>query len=350
MIPAGADRARQPAARPTLEMVASRAGVSRGTASRALNGGLNVSAKALAAVQAAADELGYRPNLAARSLVLGRSESVGLVVSETDERLFGDPFFAAVVRGAHRELSSAGIQLVLALAQSDEERAQMARFAGGRHLDGVLLISLHASDPLPWALSDAGIPVVMAGRPEADVEASGAWWVDADNRGGARSAVEHLIGRGRSRIATVAGPEDMSVGRDRLQGWRDALGAAGLPATDDLVAGADFSLSGGSDAMRRLLAAVPDLDAVFAGSDLMAIGALEALREAGRRVPEDVAVVGFDDIPAARTTRPPLTTVQQPIEEMGRAMARMLVERVNGEEPEQPCLVLPTRLVERASA
>ena len=145
-------------ARPTLEMVAAAAGVSRGTASRALNGGINVSRPALDAVLKAAEELGYRPNLAARSLALGRSDSIGLVVSETDERLFAEPFFAAVVRGVHAELAAAGRQLVLTFSQSEEERAQLSRFAAGRHLDGVILISLHGDDPLPRSLVADGIP------------------------------------------------------------------------------------------------------------------------------------------------------------------------------------------------
>lgn len=343
--------------RPTLEAVAEAAGVSRGTASRALNGSPNVSPRALAAVQKAAADLGYRPNLAARWLAMGRSESVGLVVSETDERLFGDPFFAAIVRGVHAELRRTGTQLVLALAQSDEERHQVVRFSSGRHLDGVLLISVHGDDPLPRDLSAAGIPVVMAGRPPllpVDAAEAGApdpdgpWWVDADNVGGGRLAAEHLLAAGRRRIATITGPQDMAVGRDRLAGFESALAAAGCP--QGLRASGDFSQDSGRDAMSVLLQRFPDVDGVFAANDLMALGALEALREAGRRVPQDVAVVGFDDIAASRRSDPPLTTVAQPIEEMGQLMARLLLARVRGEEPAEPSVVLPVNLVVRASA
>src|SRR4051812_19093052 len=199
--------------RPTLESVAAAAGVSRGTASRALNGGTNVSPRAMRAVLDAATALGYRPNLAARSLVLGRSGSVGLVVSESDDRLFNDPFFAAVVRGVHRALAASGTQLVLTLAQTEEERAQTVRFASGRHLDGVLLISMRGGDPLPQALLDAGIAVVLAGRGTRESAAAGLWWVDADNRGGARAAGMHLLDSGRRRSGTVAGPADLAGGR-----------------------------------------------------------------------------------------------------------------------------------------
>lgn len=333
-------------------MVAEAAGVSRGTASRALNGSPNVSAKALEAVERAAAALGYRPNLAARSLALGRSESIGLVVSETDERLFGDPFFATLVRGVHDELAQTGTQLVLTLAQTAAERERVVRFAPGR-LDGVLVISAHGDDPLPQALEDAGIPVVTAGRigeHPAD-EATGddaPWWVDADNHGGAILATRHLVAAGRTRIGTVTGPLDMAVGRDRLRGWRDALAEAGL--SDERVVHGDFSEASGERAMRELLQRFPDVDAVFVASDLMAVGALPVLKEAGRSVPGDVALVGYDDIPAARRSDPPLTTVAQPVDRLGRVMVRLVLARARGEAVAEHEVVLPVQLVVRGSA
>ena len=344
-------------ARPTLEMVAAAAGVSRGTASRALNGEPNVSSRAVDAVIRAAAELGYRPNLTARSLVLGRSDSVALVISESDQRLFTDPFFAAMMRTVHRELSAASTQLVLALARGDREREQLVRFAAGRHLDGVLLISLRDGDPMPAELERAGIPVVTAGRGTVPVEteqSSGTnapgCWVDVDNRGGARAAVEHLTGLGRREIVTIAGPQDMSPGRDRMLGWTDALAAAGLPARATSVVFGDFTEVSGYIAMRDLLHRLPTIDAVFAASDLMALGALRALRMAGRRVPQDVAVVGFEDAPAARLADPPLTTVRQPVDELGKLMVRILLARIRGESTVDGQVVLSTELVRRSSA
>jgi DNA-binding LacI/PurR family transcriptional regulator len=336
--------------RPTLESVAAAAGVSRGTASRALNGGTNVSPKALQAVLDAASALGYRPNLAARSLVLGRSGSLGLVVTESDDRLFNDPFFAKVMQGAHRELSTHGIQLVLSLAQTPEERSQTVRFAAGRHLDGVLLASLRGGDPLPEALLEAGIPVITAGRESRARTERGLWWVDADNRGGARAAVRHLLDGGRRRIACVTGPADLAVGRDRAAGWRDAVRAAtgeAPPAT--WLERGEFTIESGYECTRRLLRRMPDLDAVFAAADLLAIGALQALKEVGRRVPDDVALVGFDDIAAAEQSDPPLTTVRQPVEAIGRRMASMMLSRLAGEPVDPPWAVLPTELIVRQS-
>jgi DNA-binding LacI/PurR family transcriptional regulator len=177
-----------------------------------------------------------------------------------------------------------------------------------------------------------------------------AWFVDVDNVGGARQAVEHLFARGRRRVATIAGTQDMGAGLARLSGYKEAVRAAGGDLNPDLIAYGDFSEGSGTACMRRLLEVCPDLDAVFVASDLMAFGALRALREAGRRVPEDVAVVGFDDAPIARQAEPPLTTVFQPVEEMGRQMARLLVSRIRGEELPSPHVLLDTKLIHRASA
>jgi DNA-binding LacI/PurR family transcriptional regulator len=223
------------------------------------------------------------------------------------------------------------------------------RFAAGRHLDGVLLISSRGGDMLPQAMLDAGIAVVLAGRGTRRSATAGLWWVDADNRGGARRAVRHLLDSGRRRIGTVAGPADLAVGRDRVAGWRDALRAGTGTAPAELVERGDFSVASGREGTRRLLSRVPDLDAVFAGSDLIALGALQSLREAGRRVPDDVALVGFDDIPAAARSDPPLTTVVQPVEEIGRRMAAMMTSRLAGEPVDRPWAVLATELVIRRS-
>ncbi|RJK97633.1 LacI family DNA-binding transcriptional regulator [Vallicoccus soli] len=332
---------------PTLEQVASLAGVGRGTASRALTGAPQVSPRARAAVERAAAELGYRPNRAARSLVTRRSGSLGLVLSETEEQVFGDPFFAAVVRGVNEELLATDVQLVLMITRTPVERERLEHYAVDRHVDGMILVSSHGDDPLPGTLAGAGVPVAVLGRPAHDVP--GVLVVDADNRGGARAATEHLVAAGRRRIATIAGPQDMAAGADRLEGYREALVAARRRPAKALVGHSDYTVAGGRAAMERLLRREPGLDAVLAASDLVAAGALQALAAAGRRVPEDVAVVGFDDIPLAAHLQPALTTVRQPIDEMGRRLARMLLDAVAGRAPEPSTVVLPTELVVRAS-
>jgi DNA-binding LacI/PurR family transcriptional regulator len=341
------DRASGPASRATLEMVAALAGVSRGTASRVLSGASNVSPKAVEAVRAAAAQLHYRPNLSARSLVTGRTGLVGLVVNESNERLFSDPFFAGIARGAHAALAPSGVALVLSLAADQEERDRLLELATTR-LDGLLVVHGHGDQPLVESLAASGLPAVYAGRTETSTRRD-LWWVDSENESGAHEAVSHLVGRGRRRIATITGPDDMAVTGDRLAGWRRALGDAGLAADDALVEPGMFSTESGAAGMQRLLERVPDLDAVFAANDLMASGAMRVLRDAGRSVPGDIAVVGFDDSETARTAEPPMTSVAQDVERAGFLMAELLLAQVGGaSEPRQE--ILPTHLVVRASS
>ncbi|MEV7995593.1 LacI family DNA-binding transcriptional regulator [Streptomyces sp. NPDC086077] len=338
--------------RPTLEAVAARAGVSRATVSRVVNGGDGVREPLIERVRRAVEELGYVPNQAARSLVTRRHDAVAVVIAEPETRVFADPFFALQLRGISKELTAHDNQLVLLLTEGRDDHARVGRYLAGGHVDGALVFSLHLDDALPALIQRAGIPTVFGGRPGwRDADGRGAVYVDSDNRGGAREAVRHLLGLGRGRVAHIAGALDQTSAVDRLDGFRDVMAD-----TDPLlIAEGDFTPAGGERAMRELLERHPDLDAVFAANDLMASGALRVLREAGRRVPEDVALVGFDDmLPIAEQTDPPLTTVRQDIEEMGRLMARLLLGRLRGgAEPEEdtaPGVVLSTTLVRRASA
>ncbi len=330
--------------RPTLESVAVRAGVSRATASRVVNGSPSVAPHIREAVLRAVADLGYVPNLAARSLVTQRTDSIALVLSESASRVFSDdPYFASIIRGVSQELDAANKQLVLMMCDSGPSHDRVERYAASGHVDGVMVASMHGADPLPATLSRLGLPVVCNGRPLTRASLP---YVDVANELGAHRAVEHLLARDRRRIATIAGPQDMIAGIDRLAGYRSALRDSDRRS---IVAIGDFTRESGTSAMRQLLADDPHLDAVFVASDLMADGALRALRHAGRRVPDDVAVVGFDDNEIARYTEPPLTTVRQPVIDIGRTMARQLLRLAAGEQIE-PAVVLATELVIRESA
>ena len=331
----------------TLEEVAQAAGVSRATVSRVVNGSPKVSPDIRRTVEREVARLGYVPNRAARSLVTRRSDSVGVVITEPPTRLFVDPFFPRLLRGISAELGARDLQLVLLMPESGRDAGRAEAYLSAGHVDGVLLVSLHGDDPLPKRLAGRGIPIVVGGRP---LRGAPLHYVDIDNRGGARAAVAHLASLERRVIATIGGPADMAAGVDRMAGYREGLEEAGLPLDRELEAVADFSHEGGLHAMRQLLAARPDIDAVFAASDLMAAGALQALRVARRRVPGDVAVVGFDDSPLAATTQPPITSIRQPIEEMGREMVRLLVESSERADPVPRHVVLGTELVRRASS
>ncbi|NJQ02499.1 LacI family DNA-binding transcriptional regulator [Streptomyces zingiberis] len=333
--------------RPTLEEVAARAGVGRGTVSRVINGSPRVSERTRTLVESAIAELGYVPNRAARALAANRTDAVALVIPETETRLFAEPYFSDIIRGISTELAETEIQLLLTLIRTPKERHRLTQFLGAHRVDGVLLVSVHADDPLPDLLEELEMPAVLSGRRAAGESVP---YVDSDNVGGASAAVEHLLGRGRRTVATITGPLDMYVAQCRLDGYRQAIAASGGEPDETLVERADFTEEGGRRAMRRLLERRPDLDAVFCASDVMASGARQVLREAGHRIPEDVALVGFDDSPVARHMDPPLTSVRQPIEEMGRTMARVLLQQIGARETTGHQVVLPTELIRRASS
>ena len=330
---------------PTLESVAAVAGVSRATAGRVLSGSTTVGESARDAVLAAADELGYVTNRAARALMTRRSGSVAFVVAEPEERFFADPHFALVLRGAHAAVAEHDVQLVFSIVHGDAEQARFERFARAGHLDGVILVSLHGDHPLPHALAAAGIPVVLLGRPMTAV--AGVGYVDADNVHGGRLAAARLADRGRTHLATISGARDMTVALDREEGFRAELAARGLGP--GITVEGDFSMEGGRRAMAALLAGPDRVDGVFAASDLMALGAFQAIADAGLRVPDDVAVVGFDDMPLAATVRPGLTTVRQPAVAMGAELATRLLRAVD-DGTSADSVLMPTELVVRDSA
>ncbi|MCP3016688.1 LacI family transcriptional regulator [Nocardiopsis dassonvillei] len=334
--------------RPTLEMVAQRAGVGRGTVSRVINGSAQVSPRTREAVHAAIAELGYSPNQAARTLVTRRTDTIALVVSEPRDRLFSDPFFADIIRGVSSVLHERDLQLMLTTARTEAEHKRVGDYLSGFHVDGALLISLHSDNPLSARLDEAGVPVVHGGRPHSP-EQPAPYCVDIDNIGGARMAIRRLLERGCRRVAAITGPLDMNAGVERLRGYREVMAAAGLEVDDRLVVQGDFSVEGGAEAMERLLGTGLEPDAVFAASDMMALGGLRVLRARGLRVPEDVALVGYDDTVMAQHSDPPLTTIHQPTVQMGQEMARLLVDVAIPRTTEAETVMLGTHLVVRES-
>jgi DNA-binding LacI/PurR family transcriptional regulator len=325
-----------------MDDVAMAAGVSRGTVSRALNGGRNVSGPALSAINRAIRQTGYVINPHARSLATQRSKSVAFVLAEPQDRLFEDPNFHILLRGCTQALADNDITVLLMLASTQEERKRVSRFVTAGHVDGVLLVSPHTDSPLVDELVAQDVPVVACGRPlghERDIS-----YVAADDRDGARQMVRYLTSKGYRRIGMITGPRDTPGGVDRLAGYRDVLGNS----EGDLVVAGDYTQSSGEAAMTRLLTQAPDLDAVFVASDLTAAGALAVLRKAGRRVPDDVAVAGFDDSRIAAACHPPLTTIRQPWARISNEMVRLLLRLVDGDE--NSAVILPTELVIRESS
>ncbi len=329
--------------KPTIRDVAAVAGVSYGTVSRVINGGHWVSPEARAAVEAAIVETGYTANHAARSLATGRSNSLAFLLTEPQHLLFADPTFALLLRGATEALAERSMTLVLLIADTATEQANVERYVRAGHVDGVLLVSSHESDSLLAALVEAGVPTVCTGIPLGEV--AGVPHVSVDEAGSARMMTRYLLDRGHRRIALITGPNDTPGGRFRLVGFREEMGELFDPA---LVEQGSYEQATGDAAMTRLLERAPDIDAVFAASDVMAVGAIAALRRSGRRVPDDVAVAGFDDSGLAALHTPPLTTVRQPWSEISSTMVDMVLDVIGG-TPREP-VMLPTTLVVRETA
>ena len=339
------DSMSEPTGLPTLADVAHLAGVSSATASRVLTGSARVRPQTKDKVEQAMTRLSYVRNRAPRSAGSRRAGAVALVMGEETVRVFADPFFSRVLRSVSKALSSADSQLVMLTLHSPRDYQTVSRYLRSGHVDGALFVSMH--DRPDFDYESLGIPLALCGRPVA--RGTSLSYVDADNIGGARSAVRYLLDSGRKAIATIAGPPDMAPGIDRLLGYRQALGAAGA-LDPGMIAYGDFSTMSGQHALLRLIDHRPGIDAVFAASDLMAAGALHALRRLSRRVPRDVAVIGFDDLPVAQQTTPQLTTVRQPVDAMGSRMVSEILAQIADPGREPSHVVLGTEVVQRGSA
>jgi LacI family transcriptional regulator len=323
-------------------MVAALAGVSRSTVSRVVNSSPQVTPEVVEAVNAAIASLGYVPNRAARSLASRKTDSIALVIPENTAKFFADPYFASVIQGVATFLSKTEYTLTLLIA-SETDPQKTRRYLRGGNVDGALVLSHHSDDHSYVELGKT-LPIVFGGRPMA--QGGPNYVVDVDNVAAASTAVQYLVDHGKTSIATIAGPQDMAAGLDRLEGWRTTLEAAGLPSA--LFEAADFTPAGGALAMQRILATGQRFDGLFAASAQMASGALGVLRDHGLSVPGDVGVTTIDDDYYAKNATPPLTTVDQPSMQQGAKMAEVLVRMIAGETVET-LTIMPTHLIERAS-
>ncbi len=332
-----------PAPTPTLEMVAALAGVSRSTVSRVVNASPSVTPAAVAAVNAAIEQLGYVPNQAARSLASHRTRTIALVIPENTARFFADPYYAAVVPGVAQYLSTTEYSLTLLIA-SEHDEDKMRRYLLSGNVDGALILSHHNNDRFYVQLAHS-LPVVFGGRPTG-FDAPDIHIVDIDNKAAAATATRVLLEHGRRRLATIAGPQTIASAIDRLGGWREILAAEGIQ--DDLVEYADWSAASGADAMRSLLARGVDFDGLFAASAQIAFGALGVLHERGLDVPGQIAITTIDNDQYAQTSSPALTTIEQPTTTQGSMIAETLLRLIDGEEIDHLTL-MPTTLIERES-
>ena len=329
----------------TLRDVAGRAGVHPATASRALNPETRilVSEDTTRRVLAAAEELGYRPNPVARSLRTRRSHTVGVLIPDLN-----NPLFPPIVRGLDDRLAAAGYVALIGNTDGDDERERLVfQQMRARHVDGMVLATAHLSDPLLADAARAGLPVVLMNRMAADHSLPS---VSVDNERGMRIAVAHLAAEGHKKIAHIAGPQEVSTGLSRYQGFVSAMEAHGLVPDPDLIVTAKaFSIEEGLRCTRALLERRTGCTAVAAGNDMLAIGCLAALEEIGLNCPADMSVVGFNDMPFIDRLRPPLTTIRFPHYQLGTEAAQLLLERIAGQGGPVKVLYLTPELVVRGS-
>jgi DNA-binding LacI/PurR family transcriptional regulator len=330
--------------RATSADVAAKAGVSRTTVSFVLNDRpVAIPATTRQRVLDAARELEYHPHHSARQLRGGTSHTLGLVLRQSPEQVASDALLADTLRGVTTAARAAGFRVLIEpLAPGEGTFEDLVR---SRRTDGLIVSGPRLDDGALHNLARDQFPIVLQGS----LPGLGVPSVDVDNVAGATAAVDHLIALGHRRIGCITNaPLAYTSASERLDGYRRALRAARLEATDDLVVEADFDAASGHRAMAQLLARGGPLDAVFVASDVVALGAIAAIRETGRRVPDDIAIVGFDDIPIAGFIHPPLTTVRLPAFDLGASAGRALIDRIAGRTVPDRTL-LSTELVVRAS-
>jgi LacI family transcriptional regulator len=333
----------------THEEIAQLAGVSRSTVSRVVNDDPRESPTARERVELVIKEQNYVPNAAARSLASRRTRIIGLLISPSVGVILSDPFFGVLLEGAVRAGNDSDYILTVLMETGDSPHTAdriYRRFIRGRHVDGVVILSSTVEDPIVQRLTDDRFPFVLIGR-HPHHEAN---FVDIDNRAAAHDAVTHLLGHGYRRIGIVDGPVNLIASIDRYAGYVNALQEAGRMPDPALTVHSDFTRRGGYRAMQSILDAnsTPP-DAMFVASDTMASGVLQALRDFGLRVPDDVAVMGFDGLDETLVSQPILSTVYQPIRDLGTQGVLALIDLLEHPEHAPIQRFLPYRLQIRRS-
>ncbi|MEQ8964347.1 MAG: LacI family DNA-binding transcriptional regulator [Azospirillaceae bacterium] len=321
-------------------------GLSQTTVSRALGGYPEVNHRTRERVVEAARALGYSPNRSARRLASGKAGAIGMVLPLPAGH-FADPFFLELMIGIGERLESEDLDLVVTAAAAGEaEIAAYRRLVGERRVDALIVARTRSADPRLTMLREAGAAFVALGRSDPPLDYA---YLDVDAENAFAEACAALVGLGHRRIALINAPAELHLARLRRRGYADALAAAGIAADPALVVEADMTEADGARAAEALRRLADPPTAVLTANDPMAIGALRAFKGAGLRVPDDVSVIGYDDLPVAPLTEPPLTTLRQPVREAGSRLAEMVLARLAGEAAEALQEIWPARLVPRGS-
>lgn len=333
--------------KPTIRDVAKRAGVSIATVSYVLNDPSRISEETRHRVLDIVNELQYRPSVMAQGMRSLRTRTLGLII-RSHRRQLSDPFLRILIMGLAEQASIAGYYLlIVATKDGAVEMETYDDLIKSSRVDGMVLIDTRINDARQVHLVETDFPFVSFGRSTIE---HGLPWVDVDGHAGCRTATNYLIQRGHTRIAFIGLPKRLMCETHRRAGYEVALSEHGLAVDPDLIMESQITEEGGQETMCRLLAVPQPPTAVLACSDLMAIGAINAVKERGLRVPEDVAIIGFDDLPIARHIRPALTTMRQPIYEVGQLLVEALVGVLNDEPLEEAHILLQPTLILRESA
>ena len=336
------------AKRITSQDVAEKAGVSRTTVSFVLNDvkGVQISPATRQRVLETARELNYVPDAAARALASRRAQIIGLVLARAPHHIASDAFITQILDELIEVVRRNGLRMMIDIVEPQHQKEAYLELVRAKRIDGILLSGPRLDDEALKALEADGFPTVLMGQ----LPGTNLCWVDIDNQKAARSAVTHLITLGHRRIACITNAgSSYTAAADRLNGYRQALEKAGILYEPDLVRYGDFDMDSGYRQMQSLLDGRLPLTAVFVASDTVALGAKAGIRERGLSIPEDIALVGFDDLPFAQYTDPPLTTVSLPVPELAKQAGEMLVRILNNEHPDCQNITLDTCLIVRES-
>lgn len=328
----------------TIKDLAKVAGVSPSTVSRALNDSPLISLETKRRIQRLAEELGYERNELARGLVKGSFGALGLIVPDII-----NPFFAEITKGVEEVARSRGFGVVLCTTEGEEAReADYVQLLRRKRVDGLIIASVTLDDPCLANLQRSKVPFVLVSRLSQRVKAP---YVVVDDRKGGRLAVEHLVSLGHEKIAFVGGPANVYSSRERMHAYRQVLRERGLPCRREWIIFSAFTQQAGREAGRRLLSCPDRPTAIFAANDLIALGIMEAAEELGLSIPEDLSLVGYNNIAYAGLPRIQLTTVAQPMRDMGRIAARYVLDVVEGKETAfLEAILAPQLIVRRTTA
>lgn len=333
----------------TIKDVAKHANVAPSTVSRVIANSPRISQKTKERVRSSMEELGYHPNIHARSLANRSTQSIGLVMPSAATKTLQNPFFPEVLRGISTKAHQNGYSLYMTTGVTEEEvLSGVIEMVQGRRVDGVIVLYSREDDQVVQYLRQTKFPFVVVGKPFGD--ASSITYVDTDNYLAGREVTKHLYNLGHRRIAFIGGSDKLAVTQDRRNGYATALMEAGIPVCEEYIARAEFMTKGGAKAVRELLQNEEPPTAVVVSDDMMALGVISTLSEMGLKIPEDVAVVSFNNVYIAEHSNPPLTSVEINIFGLGFEATNCLLEQISDNAPPYgKRVIVPHYLVVRQS-